>query len=237
MAQATKAVLGTERLDAVADRGYFNGEEILACDQAGITVTLPKPMTSGPKADGRFGKQDFVYKPAEDARARKRPPTTSTCWIRSRPSGRHRGSVEPLKWRRAGRMARAGVHLGAPMGGVVVEDQWTTRLARAILSTALRKPMSSDGGAGSAAAEHLSFHCCGSRNVDAGFLRRRFAHADLRDRLGDPGVPSRDPPAAWRPRLDRKAGRPFRDRPGGCRCHLRVGRLWLGHTQERVNLV
>jgi DDE family transposase len=29
-------------------------------------VTLPKPMTSGAKADGRFGKQDFVYLPKED---------------------------------------------------------------------------------------------------------------------------------------------------------------------------
>jgi hypothetical protein len=38
----------------------------LACEQAGITVTLPKPMTSGAKAQGRFGKQDFVYQPAED---------------------------------------------------------------------------------------------------------------------------------------------------------------------------
>jgi hypothetical protein len=46
MAKA-KAVLRAERLDAVADRGYFNSEEILACAQAGITVTLPKPMTSG----------------------------------------------------------------------------------------------------------------------------------------------------------------------------------------------
>ena len=55
-----------EKLEAVADRGYFNGEEILACDQAGITVTLPKPMTSGAKSEGRFGKQDFVYLPEED---------------------------------------------------------------------------------------------------------------------------------------------------------------------------
>jgi Transposase DDE domain len=45
----------------VADRGYFNGEEILACEEAGITVTLPKPMTSNSKAEGRFGKQDFRY--------------------------------------------------------------------------------------------------------------------------------------------------------------------------------
>ena len=66
MAKEAKAALQAERLDAVADRGYFNGEEILACEQAGITVTLPKPMTSGAKAEGRFGKQDFVYMPEED---------------------------------------------------------------------------------------------------------------------------------------------------------------------------
>ena len=66
MAKAAKAVLAMEKLDAVADRGYFSGEEILACDNAGITVTLPKPMTSNSKAEGRFGKQDFRYVAEED---------------------------------------------------------------------------------------------------------------------------------------------------------------------------
>ncbi len=66
MAGRTKAVLQVDRLDAVADRGYFDGEEILACEKAGITVTLPKPLTSGSKAKGRFGKQDFVYLADED---------------------------------------------------------------------------------------------------------------------------------------------------------------------------
>jgi len=66
VANETKAVLGVEQLDAVADRGYFNGEEILACEEAGITVTLPKPMTSNSKAEGRFGKQDFRYVAEED---------------------------------------------------------------------------------------------------------------------------------------------------------------------------
>jgi transposase len=66
MARQAKAVLGADHLDAVADRGYFNSPEILACEQADITVTLPKPMTSGAKADGRFGKQDFVYLASED---------------------------------------------------------------------------------------------------------------------------------------------------------------------------
>jgi transposase len=66
IAMQAKEVLGAEHLDAVADRGYYNSTEIKACDDAGIAVTLPKPMTSGAKADGRFGKQDFVYLPTED---------------------------------------------------------------------------------------------------------------------------------------------------------------------------
>src|SRR3982074_1040456 len=58
VAREAKAVLQVDKLEAVADRGYFNGEEILACEQAGIYVTLPKPMTSGAKSEGRFGKPD-----------------------------------------------------------------------------------------------------------------------------------------------------------------------------------
>ena len=63
MAKATKATLERTNLDVIADRGYFSSEEILECDKAGITVTLPKPMTSTPK---RFGKQDFRYMVEED---------------------------------------------------------------------------------------------------------------------------------------------------------------------------
>ena len=66
MATQSKAVLGVDKLKAVADRGYYSGEEIKACDDAGIAVTLPKPMTSGAKSEGRFGKQDFVYLADED---------------------------------------------------------------------------------------------------------------------------------------------------------------------------
>jgi transposase/macrodomain Ter protein organizer (MatP/YcbG family) len=66
IASQAKDVLGVDKLEAVADRGYFSGEQILACDQSGIAVTLPKPMTSGIEAKGRFGKQDFVYLRDED---------------------------------------------------------------------------------------------------------------------------------------------------------------------------
>ena len=66
MAKQTKAALETDKLDVVADRGYFSSLEILACDEDGITVTLPKPLTSGAAAKGRFGKQDFVYLAEDD---------------------------------------------------------------------------------------------------------------------------------------------------------------------------
>jgi transposase len=59
MAKEAQATLGTKELDVIADRGYYSGEQIQASDQAGIVVTLPKPMTSNTKAEGRFGKQDF----------------------------------------------------------------------------------------------------------------------------------------------------------------------------------
>ena len=59
MAEQARTEMGVETLDAVADRGYYTSEEIRACEEAGITVTLPKPMTSNAKAAGRFGKQDF----------------------------------------------------------------------------------------------------------------------------------------------------------------------------------
>jgi len=60
-AKAAKEAIGTETLEAVADRGYFDCEEIKMCADAGITVTLPKPLTSSAKSKGRFGKDDFVY--------------------------------------------------------------------------------------------------------------------------------------------------------------------------------
>ncbi len=66
IAKQTKAALGGDALDVVADRGYFSGEQILACAEAAITVTLPKPQTSANRAKGRFVKGDFVYLAADD---------------------------------------------------------------------------------------------------------------------------------------------------------------------------
>ncbi len=66
MATQARSATGTEELTVLADRGYFKGEEILDCEQAGITTLVPKPLTSNSKADGRFDKRDFVYIAEDD---------------------------------------------------------------------------------------------------------------------------------------------------------------------------
>ena len=66
MAAKAKEAMGVEALDVLADRGYFSREEILACEALGVTPFVPEPLTSGAKASGRFGKQDFVYLPEQD---------------------------------------------------------------------------------------------------------------------------------------------------------------------------
>jgi transposase len=67
MGKKAKTALEADALEVLADRGYFSGEEILACEDDGISVTLPKPLTSGNRSKGRFVKQDFRYVEAEDA--------------------------------------------------------------------------------------------------------------------------------------------------------------------------
>ncbi len=49
------------RLEVIADKGYYKGEEIVACEQDGIAVTVSKPHTSNAAAQGRFDRADFVY--------------------------------------------------------------------------------------------------------------------------------------------------------------------------------
>jgi transposase len=66
MSKQARSAMESQQLTVVADRGYFKGEEILACENAGITVFVPKTTTSGAKADGRFDKADFVYDQQRD---------------------------------------------------------------------------------------------------------------------------------------------------------------------------
>jgi len=66
MGTAAKAAMGKQRLQALADRGYFSGPEIKACTEANITPMVSKPMTSNAGAEGRFSKADFIYIAKDD---------------------------------------------------------------------------------------------------------------------------------------------------------------------------
>lgn len=66
MAQHARAAVGKDNLQVIADRGYFKGPEIRACEEAGIRTYVPKPMTSTAKAEGRFSKADFIYVSRDD---------------------------------------------------------------------------------------------------------------------------------------------------------------------------
>jgi len=61
MSKQARDALQVNEIDVVADKGYYNSEEILACDEDGITVSVPKPLTSNARARGRFDRQDFIY--------------------------------------------------------------------------------------------------------------------------------------------------------------------------------
>src|SRR5678815_1636326 len=63
MSQQAGQTIGNERLTVLADRGYFNGEQIRECEQNGIATLVPKPLTSNNKAAGLFDRRDFVYIP------------------------------------------------------------------------------------------------------------------------------------------------------------------------------
>lgn len=66
MAGTAKEMLGVETLEVVADRGYYNGEEVKACEQSGMRVYVPNPNNSSNLKRGLFTKEDFVYDPQKD---------------------------------------------------------------------------------------------------------------------------------------------------------------------------
>jgi len=67
MAAKAKDAMGVETLEAIADKGYFKGEDIRTCEDMSVTAFVPRPLTSGAKAQGRFGKPDFIYLEQENA--------------------------------------------------------------------------------------------------------------------------------------------------------------------------
>ena len=65
-AEPARAILGVERIDVVADRGYFKIEDIEACEEAGLTPHVPKPQRGPAVRNGFFRKDEFRYDPDRD---------------------------------------------------------------------------------------------------------------------------------------------------------------------------
>jgi hypothetical protein len=72
MAHAARDAMAGETIEAIADKGYYKGEEIVACEQNGIAVAVSKPHTSNAAAHGRFDRADFTYIADEDAYGKER---------------------------------------------------------------------------------------------------------------------------------------------------------------------
>ncbi|MGR9210391.1 IS1182 family transposase [Rhizobium leguminosarum] len=64
--EAAMETLGVDKIEAVADRGYFKIEDIEACEKAGITAYVPKPIRGPTVAEGFFSKEEFRYDAGKD---------------------------------------------------------------------------------------------------------------------------------------------------------------------------
>ena len=63
---AARELLGVERIDAVADMGYYKGEDIEACEGVGVTPYVARPQRGAAVREGRFAKDEFFYDSAGD---------------------------------------------------------------------------------------------------------------------------------------------------------------------------
>ena len=66
MALKAKEATGCEEITALADRGYFSGEQVLSCEGTGVAPVVPKTQTSSGTKRGFFTRQDFIYDAEHD---------------------------------------------------------------------------------------------------------------------------------------------------------------------------
>ena len=66
MGRKVREASGCEEVTVLADRGYYTGEEVLACEGSGVLPCVPKTLTSGNAKRGLFTGQDFIYDAEHD---------------------------------------------------------------------------------------------------------------------------------------------------------------------------
>jgi hypothetical protein len=68
IATAAKQELGAETLTVLADTGYYNGNDLKACEEDGVTAYVPQAKrTARLEAQGRMSHEEFVYDADQDA--------------------------------------------------------------------------------------------------------------------------------------------------------------------------
>src|SRR5207245_6020525 len=66
MALKAQEATGCEQITALADRGYFSGDQVLSCEGTGVAPVVPKPLTSSGTKRGCFTRHDFIYDAEHD---------------------------------------------------------------------------------------------------------------------------------------------------------------------------
>src|SRR5207302_9628398 len=66
MALTAQQATGCEQITALADRGYFNGDQVLSREGTGVAPIVPKTLTSTGANRGFFTRQDFIYNAEQD---------------------------------------------------------------------------------------------------------------------------------------------------------------------------
>ena len=66
MGEKAREASGRASVTLLADRGYYSGDEVVACEGTGVEPIVPKTETSGGALRGRFTIQDFLYDAEQD---------------------------------------------------------------------------------------------------------------------------------------------------------------------------
>jgi transposase len=66
MAFKAQQATGCQQITVLADRGYFNGDQVLSCEGTGVAPVVPKTLTSSGAKRGFFTRQDFIYDAEHD---------------------------------------------------------------------------------------------------------------------------------------------------------------------------
>jgi len=105
----------------LADRGYFNGDQVLWCEGTGVAPVVPKTLTSGNAKRGLFTGQDFIYDAEKDHYTLPGRPAPDQGAGPIRPLGRHRSI--PSFDRLPHLSSQAAVHRGESEAGQALETR------------------------------------------------------------------------------------------------------------------